>query len=201
MESGHSTSPSTTYAHVAKKGRMELGDVIDLSVDVIDLSVDHNNVIDLSSDLAQDSPHSTGSLASPLHPFHHLLGKYITAPHKFFYKVNVIGNGKPCPISVPEIFGKVVELPAEENEECFRIEWLGLYRDGPYSDIPKVLQPYLCPLFQAKKYGAYIEDLVEFTELLHQDKQMACVRVMFRLRPTSPSTDSAGDSVSNSKYD
>ena len=192
-QSGNTTPSSPTYTPVAKKGRMELGHVIDLSVD-------QNNVIDLSSDNEQDSPPSTATLAHPLHPFHHLLGKYIMAPHKFFYKVNVIGNGKPCPISVPEMFGKVVELPAEENEECFRIEWLGLYRDGPYSDIPKVLQPYLCPLFQAKKYGAYIQDLVEFTELLHQDKQMACVRVMFRLRPTSPSTDS-GDSISNSKYD
>jgi hypothetical protein len=189
METSRTTSPSPTYTRVAKKGRIELGDVIDLSDD-------H------SGDETEDCPPSTGSrLRHPLHPFHHLLGKYITAPHKFFYKVNVIGNGKPCPVSVPEMFGKVVELPVEENEECFRIEWLGLRRGGPYSDIPKVLQPYLCPLFQAKKYGAYIQDLVEYTELLHQDKQMACVRIMFRLRPTSPSTDSGDSVVSNAKYD
>jgi len=196
METNCTTRPSPTYTRVAKKGRLELGDVIDLTEDQsVDETEDH------SVDETEDCPPSTDALAPPVHPFQHLLGQYITAPHKFFYQVNVIGNGKPCPVSVPEMFGKVVELPGEENLECFRIEWLGLRRGGPYSDIPKVLQPYLCPLFQAKKYGAYIQDLVEYTELLHQDKQMACVRIMFRLRPTSPSTDSGDSVVSNAQYD
>ena len=210
-------STATPAKRVAKRSKTE-SDVVNLDTVVVNLSSNHagydtltnadhpfvidlpsNNVIDLT--LENEDPQATATTASletsKAHPLQSLLGKHLVAPHKFFYKLNpIVEGGIPCPISVRELFGKVVALPTEENEECFRIEWLGLQRDGPYGDIPEVLRPYLCPLFAASKYGSYIQDLVEFTELLHQDRQMSCTGLMFRLRPTSPST-SSGDSVSN----
>jgi hypothetical protein len=121
------------------------------------------------------------------HPLQSLLGKHLYAPHKFFYKVR--DDAPPCPISVAELFGRVVALPSEENDECFQIDWLGCERHGPYSDIPEVLRPYLCPLFTERKYGTYIQELVHFTEEDHN--QIIATGIVFRLRPKSPSSSSS----------
>jgi len=120
----------------------------------------------------------------PLVPFSfpaELLGRCLYAPHKFFYLIN--RSSPPCWSSVPRLYGKVVALPTEENNQYIEIEWLGMEHDGPYEDILEALRPHLCPLFGSLKYGSYIQDLI-----LDWEECSKSSRNPFHLCPASPSS-------------